>query len=276
MPVVLCHNCRMKPARLLWLAAAAAAVLVAQGPSVNEGGVVNAANFTHPSAPGSIVSIFGTNLASSLAQASTVPLSTSLGGVSVTFNGVAAPLFFVSSQQINAQLPSGLAGTTASVVVTSAGAASTARTTEINRATPAIFTLNQQGTGQGAVFFANSLILAARVGAFAPNLESRPARAGDILTIYANGLGPVTPPVADGRNTIDALRNTTTRPTVLVGSTAVPDADILFSGLAPQFVALYQINFRMPAGVAAADAVPIIIRMSGIDSSSQVTFAVGQ
>ena len=256
------------------LAAVGAAVLMAQGPNVNEGGVVNAATFSRPSAPGSIVSIFGTNFASALAQASTVPLSTSLGGVSVTFNGVAAPLFFVSAQQINAQLPSGLTGTTASVVVTGAGGPSTARTIEINQVTPSIFTLNQQGTGQGAVFFANSLILAARAGA-SPPLESRPARAGDILTIYSNGLGPVTPSVADGRNTVDALRNTTIRPTVLVGSTVVLDADILFSGLAPQFVALYQINFRMPTGVAAGDAVPIQIRMSGIDSSAQVTFAAG-
>ena len=265
----------MPRVRLLLLTAVGAVVLVAQAPSVNEGGVVNAATFSRPSAPGSIVSIFGTNFASALATASTVPLSTSLGGVSVTFNGVAAPLFFVSAQQINAQLPSGLTGTTASVVVTGAGGPSTARTIEINQVTPSIFTLNQQGTGQGAVFFANSLVLAARVGAFAPNLESRPARAGDILTIYSNGLGPVTPTVPDGQNTVTALRNTTIRPTVLVGTTVVPDSDILFSGLAPQFVALYQINFRMPTGVAANDAVPIVIRMSGIDSSSQVTFATG-
>ena len=80
----------------------------AQAPNVSENGVVNAASFApfgqpgHATAPGSIVSIFGTNFASSLASASTVPLSTSLGGVSVTFNSVAAPLFFVSSAQINA------------------------------------------------------------------------------------------------------------------------------------------------------------------------------
>jgi uncharacterized protein (TIGR03437 family) len=262
--------------RVLLLAALGCALLVAQGPNVNENGVVNAANFAGPTAPGSIVSIFGTNFASSLAVASTVPLSTSLGGVSVTFNGTPAPLFFVSSMQINAQLPSGLTGTTASVVVTSGSTSSTARTIQINQVSPAIFTLNQQGTGQGAVFHANSLTLAAREGAFAPNLQSRPARAGDVLTIYANGLGPVTPAVQDGRNTLDQLRNTTIRPTVLVGSATVPDADVFFSGLAPEFVALYQINFRMPPGVAAGDAVPIRIRMSGAESSSQVTIAAAQ
>jgi uncharacterized protein (TIGR03437 family) len=266
--------------RFLVLAAVAASVAMAQAPNVSENGVVNAASFArfgepgHPTAPGSIVSIFGTNLASSLATASTVPLSTSLGGVSVTFNGTAAPLFFVSSGQINAQLPGNLAGTTASVVVTNSGGASTSRTIQINQVSPAIFTLNQQGTGQGAIFFANSLTLAARAGAFAPNFESRPARAGDILTIFVNGLGPVDPPIQDGRNSLDALRSTTNRPTVLIGNLAVPDGDVLFSGLAPQFVALYQINFRMPTGVAANDAAPIRIRIGGVESSSQVTFAV--
>lgn len=126
------------------------------------------------------------------------------------------------------------------------------------------------------MFHTNSLVLAAREGAFAPNLQSRPARPGDVLTIYANGLGPVTPPVEDGRNTLDQLRNTTTRPTVPAGSAAVPDADILFSGLAPQFVALYQINFRMHPGVAAGDAAPIRIRIGGAESSSQVTIAAAQ
>ena len=262
--------------RLVSLALPAAACLLAQAPNVNEGSVVDAAAFNRPTAPGSIVSIFGTNFASSLAQASTVPLSTSLGGVSVTFNGIAAPLFFVSPMQINAQLPAGLTGTTASIVVRQAGGTSTARTIAINQVAPNIFTLNQQGTGQGAVFHANSLTLAARAGAFAPQFESRPARAGDVLTVFTNGLGPVDPPLQDGNNSLDRIRNTTVRPTVTIGSVAVPDGDILFSGLAPQFVALYQINLRVPPGVAAGDAVPLRIRMSGVESSAQVTIATAQ
>ncbi len=269
----------MTRVRLLLPAFLAASMVMAQGPSVPENSVVNAGSFTpfgqpgHATAPGSIVAIFGTNLASSLAVASTVPLSTSLGGTSVTFNGAPAPLFFVSSGQINAQMPSGLSGTTASVVVTTGAGSSTPRTIQINEFSPAIFTTNQQGTGQGWVLFANSLTAAAPAGSI-PGVDSRPARAGEILTIYCNGLGPVDPPVADGNNTLDRLRNTRTRPTVLVGNVPVPDGDILFSGLAPQFVALYQINFRMPSGAPAGDAVPIVIRIGGVDSSSRVTIAV--
>jgi uncharacterized protein (TIGR03437 family) len=58
-----------------------------------------------PVVPGSLVSIFGVNLASQIAFASAVPLPVTLGGVSVSFNGIAAPLLFVPPQQINAQLP---------------------------------------------------------------------------------------------------------------------------------------------------------------------------
>src|SRR5258708_12155632 len=83
-----------------------AGVVQAQ-PSVAPGGVLNGASFIkgQPVAPGSIVSIFGTNLSSGLQIADSVPLSTSLGGVTVTFNDTTAPLYFVSSGQINAQVP---------------------------------------------------------------------------------------------------------------------------------------------------------------------------
>ena len=79
----------------------------AQTPAINSGGIVNAASFApgQPLAAGSLVAIFGVQLAPGLAQADTVPLSTSLSNVSVSFNGIAAPLDFVSAGQINAQIP---------------------------------------------------------------------------------------------------------------------------------------------------------------------------
>jgi len=76
-------------------------------PAVNAGGVLNSASYTTQGvAPGSIVSIFGTNLAASTASASAIPLPTGLSDVtSVTFNSIPAGLYFVSLNQINAQLP---------------------------------------------------------------------------------------------------------------------------------------------------------------------------
>src|ERR1039457_7600900 len=82
-----------------------AVLAVAQAPLVEPGGVVDAASFKGPVVPGSLVSIFGSNLASGTASASAIPLPVTLDGVSVSFNGIAAPLLYVSGQQINAQLP---------------------------------------------------------------------------------------------------------------------------------------------------------------------------
>ena len=84
--------------------------LSAQAPVVPAGGVVNGASFAKatdpngPVAPGTIVAVFGSNLSNSLAVASTVPLSTTLNGTTITFNGTAAPLFFVSGGQVNLQV----------------------------------------------------------------------------------------------------------------------------------------------------------------------------
>src|ERR1035438_1757956 len=91
------------PSLMLWAAAAVAAY--AQVPVVTSGGVSNAANGIAPVTPGSLVSIYGSNLAAGLAQADTIPLATTMSNISVTFNGVPAPLLFVSGGQINAQLP---------------------------------------------------------------------------------------------------------------------------------------------------------------------------
>src|SRR5580658_10075632 len=80
--------------------AALAAVVPSWGQPVVQA-VLNGASYSGNIAPGTWVSIFGTELAPSTATASGVPLQTSLGGVSVTFNGMPAPLYYVSATQIN-------------------------------------------------------------------------------------------------------------------------------------------------------------------------------
>jgi len=269
---------------LIWAAPAAA-----QAPNVFENGMVNAASFVpvgqpgHPTAPGSIVSIFGTNFASGLSQAMTVPLSTSLGGVSVTFNGtVPAPLFAVSPGQINAQLPAGLTGTSATIVVTNAAGGSASRTIQIAPASPAIYTANLQGTGQGIVVFATEPTVFAAV----PTMQipacpppagvalcARPARAGDFLTIYANGLGAVEPAVADGAAAPGAepLARTRQQPVVTLGGV---DCPLLFSGLVPNLVGLYQVNIQVPPGVTPGNAVPLRIAVGEATSPATVTIAI--
>jgi uncharacterized protein (TIGR03437 family) len=258
-------------------------------PVLGESPMLNAASFAtdgmpgHAVAAGAIVSIFGLNFSNTIAAAATVPLPTELNGLTVKLNGIPAPLFFVSPEQVNAQLPFGVEAGPAVVVVEREGFESEERTVDLAAASPAIFTLAATGSGQGIVLHANSAELAAPTGI---GVRGRPARAGDILTILATGLGAVVPAISEGLNSCDPdgvcapdfsnliLRETVARPVISIGGVLIPDDDVLFSGLAPEFVGVYQISFRLAAGVAPGDAVPVILGIDGIESRGDVTIAV--
>jgi uncharacterized protein (TIGR03437 family) len=104
-----------------------------------------------------------------------------------------------------------------------------------------------------------------------PGVPSEPARTGSTIIILATGLGPTDSPVEDGHNSLDRLRRTTTVPTVLIGGR---DARVLFSGLSPEFVGVYQINAEVPTGVSSSDAAPLQIQVGGVTTSDRVTIAV--
>lgn len=249
----------------------------AQTPTVLQGGVLNGASFDHaqPVAPGSLVSIFGSSLASSLGLAGSIPLSNDLANVSVTFNGIPAPLLavvplaFGSTDQINAQLPWELAGsTTASVVVTNAnGVPSPPVTVSLASAAPGVFIL--QPSGYAVAYSHSDGQIAAPAGAIA-GLSTHPAKIGDpnTLEILATGLGPVNPPVQTGNNVLqDAqngiLHNTATTPIVMIGGV---QAQVFFSGMSPQFVGVYQLNVIVQPGTPTGNSIPLQIQMNGITS----------
>jgi uncharacterized protein (TIGR03437 family) len=252
-----------------------------QTPVISPNGVVNGATFAPgPVAPGSIASIFGSNLAGSLATASTIPLSTALADVTVTINGQPAPLYFVSpgqsgqagSAQINIQIPYNVlpAGTTsgsANITVnrTSNGVSQPA-TVQIVPVSPGILQTNGQAI---AINNADGTIAAAP-GSI-QGLTTHPATAGDILILYATGLGAVTPTIANGANSIDQLRHTNVTPAVMIGGV---QAQVLFSGLTPQFTGVNQVNIVVPSGVTPGSNVPIQILANSILTSNQVTIAI--
>jgi uncharacterized protein (TIGR03437 family) len=259
--------------------------------------IVDAASFTPANdaggapAPGSIVSIFGSGFTDRLVVADSTPLPTSLNGVSVTVDGTPLPLFFVSEGQINAQLPylnaaAALAGVgqneALNAMVTNSAGSSAQRELIMAPVSPSIFTFDQSGGGQGIVVFVNTATLAAPLG-LTP--DSRPARPGEALTVFANGLGEVTPPIGLGVNSCDpdgvcspdfsnlVLRHAAVRPSVEMGGVVLSDQDLIFAGLAPEFVALFQLNLIVPEGVPSGNAVPIVIRQNGA-SSREVTIAI--
>ncbi|MSO19217.1 MAG: hypothetical protein EXQ56_01950 [Acidobacteria bacterium] len=247
-------------------------------PTVADGATVNNGSFAqHPAplGPGSIAAIFGANLNDGTALCSSSfggdgKLITSLCGASVTVNNIAAPIFYATPGQLGIQIPFELAGSaTANVTVTVAGQSSTPRTVFIDTAAPGIFSLSQTGSGPGAILIANSNILAVATGSV-PGRTTRPARRGEIVTIFLTGLGVTSPALATGS---PSTGNPTATPAT-VTIDALP-ATVLFSGTAPGFVGLNQINVTVPTAARIANDVPVVVTL-GTKISNTVTMAVSQ
>jgi uncharacterized protein (TIGR03437 family) len=253
----------------------------AQQPLVPAGSVVNSGSYTAQGvAPGSLVSIFGTDLAASTSSGNTIPLSTTLSDVtSVTFNDIPAGLYFVNSGQINAQLPfnvlaSGQTSGMVSVVVTRGNVSSLPSSVSVASVSPGIFTTNAEGTGQAFAYDNSTGDLAAPVGpAIGPFTTvpiSRTSR--HALIIACTGLGSVTPPIGNYVAASDGtFRNTVLTPTVLIGG--VP-ATFVYSVLSPQFVSEYQIGVVPAPSTPTGDAVSLQIQIDGVTTTNQVTIAV--
>ena len=246
---------------------------VAFGPATPAvGGTVNGASFSQqPLTAGSIGSTFGTGLSSSILLADSLPLPTSLGGVSLQVNGVAAPLFFVSPGQINFMLPWEVLGLTeAPLTVTSGSVESGSQTLSLAPFNPGIFAINSTGTGQGAVLVAATGVLAAPSGSVSGR-AAQPVDPGEFISIFCTGLGAVTNPPATGvAAAADPLSATIAAVSVTIGG--IP-ATVSFSGLTPGFVGLYQVNVRVPDDAPTGDAVEVVLTIGGINSNA-VTIAV--
>jgi uncharacterized protein (TIGR03437 family) len=200
------------------------------GPNVLAQGVVNAVNFQAVMAPGAIVSLFGTRLAAAQAAAPGLPLPTTLAGTSITVNGQPAPLFFVSPTQINFQFPFEVSGSQAVVEVTTLDGA-TSLLVPVMPVAPAII--------------AGSVIHSATG---APVNGDNPATAGEVLTLFATGLGATNPAVPSGAPAPSAPLAVTAVPVTVVMRDW--SANVLFSGLAPGSVGLYQVSFVVPDGMS--------------------------
>ena len=235
--------------------------------------VVNAASYDQTLAPGSVISIGGTNLAFGEQAATAVPIPVSLNAVFVRIDGIRVPLFYAGPNQVNALLPldlPSLAGFTLALVNVQADAAPV-RFTNMAEAAPGIFTLDFSGRGQGAVLVSGTELVAgsARSGA------ARPSRRGEYIEIYCTGLGRVTNPPEPGRPAGSSpYSETLLRPVVTIGGV---EARVIFSGLAPGFAGAYQVNAQIAANTPVGNAVPLQLRMGAEGRlSNSVTIAVSE
>lgn len=227
-------------------------------------------------AGGEIVSIFGTNLATSTASAASMPLPTTLAGARVFIDGKEAPLFLASPGQLNALVPWELAYDNQHrppIVVEVLGQdgqwiSSAPYASASTPAQPAIFSSNQEGPGQGAVLIAGTPYMAAPARMFP---DSRPVKPGEYIEIYATGLGKVTNAPNTGLSaSAKPLSETVLLPTVEIGGVS---SRVVFSGLAPGFVGLYQVNAQVPPGTPSGSAVTLTISTGG-KVSNTVTIAI--
>lgn len=215
--------------------------------------------------PGGLVSIYGEQFAGSAAVSSDTPFPTTLNGTQVLIGGIALPLRYVGPEQINAQVPFGLAiDTRQQLQVQNGDTISVPQSMIVAAAQPAVYTQDQSGKGNGVIvnFRTSSLVT-----------PGQPAQAGDTITIYCNGLGAVNPPVATGvpAPSAEPLARTANGVTVTIGGVA---ARVDFAGLAPGFPDLYQVNAVIPAGTPLGDAVPIVLATAGQSSPAEVTIAI--
>jgi uncharacterized protein (TIGR03437 family) len=274
-----------------------AARIYGQGPSVAPGGVLNAASFAKDSnglgsavAPGSLVAIFGSFDGALLANADTVPLSTSLGQVSITFNGIQAPLKFVSPSGpfpfVTAQvpfnvLPPGQGSGVANVVVSVNGTSSAPEQTNIVAAAPGVFTIPPDGQSRAILVFVDPADQAAKIAAPTSasgsiGFATAPIPRGTKGFFYATGLGAMTPPVNDGAGGLEdpgVVHQANATPTVLIGGIT---AELQFAGQAPGFPGVAQINIVVPQNAPVGDAVSLQIRTADgtITSTPKATIAV--
>jgi uncharacterized protein (TIGR03437 family) len=229
-------------------------------PSLGANGTVNAASYASATgangaiAPGSIVAIFGSNLASATGGALALPLPTQLVDTTVTMNSVAVPLFYVNVGQVNAQAPYNLGAGTVTVQVTRGSQSTLTQTAQVALASPGVFAINSSGSGPGVFLHAS----------FLPVTAASPAQPGETVLIYCTGLGATNPAVTSGSAAPSSPPATSVlTPTVTIGG--LPSA-VSFSGLAPTFVGLYQVNALIPSGLPSGSA-QVIFQMNGVSSN---------
>ena len=237
-------------------------LVVAPGLLIAQGGVVNAADYIAPVAPGSIATVFGNFLLPVPVGIAKWPAPTSVSGLSLQFGGTLAPLLFASGGQVNLQVPWELAGASeAPLMATLNGAASAVQTVNLAPYSPAIFTRNAQGTGQGMILDLSYNVVD----------SLHPTSAGTYIQIFCTGLGAVShqPPTGSAAP-LDPLSWTASTVTATIGG---KPANVTFSGLAPGYAGLYQVNAQVPAGLAASDSIPVVLYVGGI-ASNTATIAV--
>ena len=261
--------------------ASVAVTLVVTGtqPAGTIAAVTNAASYQPGFAPATWVAIFGTNLSQTTYtwQAGDFvngQLPTSLQGVSVTINGVAAYVQYISPTQINVLAPDDAtlgAGSSqvpvqAAVQVTTAGQASNTVMGQEQQYAPALFTIDG---GKYVDAYDSNYTLIGTAGLI-PGVVTQPAQPGETVMLYATGFGPTNPVSPTGQLVTTPALLPANSVKVTIGGV---DAVVGYAALVQAGV--YQLNVTIPTGLANGDAA-VIATIGGLQTQSGVSITVQQ
>jgi uncharacterized protein (TIGR03437 family) len=229
--------------------------------------VANGASFASAVAPGELVAIFGSSLGpdapAGLQLDPSGSVATTIAGTEVLFDGLASPLVYSSSGQINAMVPFGVTAGTSQVEVRYQGLSSGSFAVNVAAAAIGIFSANSSGAGQAVAVNQDGSI----------NSPLHPAAPGSVVALLATGAGQLSPAGVDGAV---AAAGNLKRPVLPVGARVGGQrADVQYAGDAPGIVeGVIQVNVQIPANVQGGDAVPLVLTVGDSVSQAGITLAI--
>jgi uncharacterized protein (TIGR03437 family) len=241
-------------------------------PAPTIAGAANAASYaTGTFSPGEIITIFGQNMGPTTLMtaqiASNGKLATQLGNAEVLFDGQAAPLVYVSATQSAAVIPYEVAGKASTQMTVSYNSVVSAATAlSIGPAKPGLFSVNEQGTGPGAIYNQNSTL----------NSSTNPESPGSYIALYGTGEGLLNPAGSTGTlaPTAPPFPTFAGSISVTIGGVQVPASAIAYAGPVPGFVeGEFQMNVQIPASLPAGN-LPVVVTIAGVASQANLTVAV--
>lgn len=229
--------------------------------------MVSAATFSGGAvSPGLLVTVFGSRIGPPTLTTAQLTaqntLATTLAETRVLFDGVAAPLVYVSAGQVSAVVPYDVAGkTTTAMQIEYRGVRSNSVSLRVTDAAPGLFTANSSGKGQGAILNQD--------GSF--NSASNGAQSGSVVVLYGTGEGVTDPAGQNGLIAGTVFPKPRQPVTVRIGG---KEAEILYAGAAPGLVAgVFQLNVRIPEELASGPQ-PVVVQIGTVSSSPDVTVAI--
>jgi len=223
--------------------------------------VVNAADLTPNLAPGGLITLFGTNLNPANLATSELPLPTAVADSCLAVNGLPMPILFVSPTQVNAQMPFEMVGDVTLVLRTPGGTSDNYNLTILPNA-PSVFRVPAPDKTLIPTIIRND------DGELVTDSHPIHRKGNEALVIYSTGLGATVPAVPDGMPApSNPLAVALTTPTVTLGGVQLP---LIYYGLAPGEVGVYQVNVSVPSNVPLGLSVPLVITQGDSSTTVQV------